>query len=303
VAQWSTGAYAELVSPWSDTFRTTVGLRGDLHRFDVENDRPENSGRAGDEIVSPKLSLAFGSWGGTELYVSGGLGFPSNDGRGTVTTVDPVSGHPVDPVDPLVRSRGAEAGARSSPVDGLRSSLALWMLELDSELLFLGDAGTTEASDPSRRVGVTFANFYRITDEWSADLDVSFTRARFLHVAAGEDRIPGALENVVAAGASYLPVGDGPFGAVRLRHIGAYPLVEDDSEHADASSLLDVELGYRLGGARLSLSLLNALDEQSSDIQYYYESRLAGEPAAGVADLHFHPAEPRQLRVSVSWGM
>lgn len=303
ITEWSAGVYAQLESPWTDWFRTTVGLRGDLYRFDVTSDRLENTGTAGDEVVSPKLSLAFGLWSGAELYLSGGLGFHSNDARGTVTTVDPATGDPADPVDPLVRSRGAEVGVRSSPVSGLRSTVSLWTLELDSELLFVGDAGTTEPSDPSRRFGVTLADFYRITDEWSADVDLSFTRARFLDVPEGEDRIPGALENVIAAGLTYASVGDGPLGAVRLRHLGAYPMVEDGSERAKASSLVNVELGYRFMGARLAVSVLNVLDEESSDIQYYYASRLSGEPAGGVADLHFHPAEPRQVRVSLSWGM
>ena len=303
VDQWNAGVYTELVTPWSDWFRTTLGIRGDVHRVDVTSDRAENTGTAGDEILSPKVSLAFSPWSRTELYVSGGLGFHSNDARGAVSTIDPGTGAPAEPVTPLVRSRGAEVGLRTSAVQALRTTLSLWTVELDSELLFVGDIGTTEASDPSRRVGVTLANFYRMTETWSADLDLSFTRARFQEVASGVDLIPGALENVIAAGVSHSPVGSGVFGAVRLRHLGAYPLIEDDSERADASTLLNLELGYRLGDVRLGFSLLNVLDETSSDIQYFYESRLAGEPAGGVEDVHFHPAEPRQLRVRVSWGM
>jgi hypothetical protein len=303
VNELATGVYAQLESPWADHFRTVVGLRGDLYRFDVTSDRPENTGNASDHIFSPKLSLVFGPWSGTELYVSGGLGFHSNDARGTVTTVDPVSGSPMDPVDPLVRSKGAEVGVRASPVSGWRSTLSLWTLQLDSELLYVGDAGTNEPSDPTRRLGVTFTNFYDITEQLSADLDVSFTRARFLDVDSGQDRIPGALEDVIAAGLTYRPTEDGPLGAVRLRHFGAYPMLEDDSERAKASSLVNFELGYRLGRAELRAELLNVLDEKSSDIQYYYESRLSAEPAGGVGDVHFHPAVPREIRVALSWGM
>jgi hypothetical protein len=303
VTQWSLGAYAELEAEWAEVFRTTLGLRGDLYDFDVASDRPANSGAVSDAIVSPKASLAIGPWAGTELYVSGGLGFHSNDARGTVTTVDPATGDPIEPVPPLVRSRGAEIGVRSAALAGLRSTLALWTVELDSELRFIGDTGTTEASDPSRRVGVTLANFYRAPSGLTADLDVSFTRARTLDVPSDQDLIPGALENVIAAGLGYEPEGDGPFGALRLRHFGAYPLVEDGSERAEASSLFNLGLGYRRGSVRLEVSVLNLLDEEHSDIQYFYTSRLAGEPAGGVDDVHFHPAEPRQLRVSLSWGL
>jgi hypothetical protein len=163
--------------------------------------------------------------------------------------------------------------------------------------------GTTEASDPSRRYGVTVANFYRARSGLTADLDVSFTRARTLDVPEDAVWIPGALENVIAAGVGYEPLGDGPLAALRLRHFGAYPLIEDNSVRASAHSLLNLNVGYRLGSVRLELSLLNLLDEEHSDIQYWFESRLAGEPAGGVEDVHFHPAEPRQLRVSLSWGL
>jgi hypothetical protein len=303
IRQWSTGAYAELESRWSDLFRTTVGLRGDYYAFDVVSDLAANTGTASDAIVSPKVSLAFGPRSGTEFYVSGGLGFHSNDARGTVTTIDPAFGDPADPVDPLVRSMGAEVGMRTSAISGLRSTLSLWTIELASELLFVGDAGTTEASDPSRRYGVTLANFYRAESGFTADVDVSFTRARTLDVPEDAARIPGALENVIAAGVGYEPQGDGPLAALRLRHFGAYPLVEDNSVRSGASSLLNLILGYRLGGVRLDVTVLNLLDEEHSDIQYWFESRLPGEPAGGVEDVHFHPSEPRQIRVGLSWGL
>ena len=303
VTQWSTGLFGEIESRWAPWVRTTLGLRADLHGFDVRSDRAENSGGDEDGILSPKASLTLTPWSGTELYVSGGLGFHSNDARGVVTTVDPATGEPARPVDPLVRSRGAEVGVRATPVGGLRSTMALWTVELDSELLFVGDAGTTEASGASRRTGVTLANFYRLSSQWTTDLDISFTRARFLDADPDADRIPGALENVVAAGLTYEPDGDGLLGAIRLRRFGSYPLIEDDSQRAHANELLNLNVGYRWGAARVTLSVLNLLDERHSDIQYVYASRLAGEPPGGVEDLHFHPAEPRQVRVGLSWGM
>ncbi len=303
VSQLSSGAYAELVSPWTERFSTTIGLRGDVYRFDVASDRPENTGVESDAILSPKLSMAFRPTDDVEVYLAGGFGFHSNDARGTVTTIDPASSEVADPVDPLVQSRGAEFGLRATPVDGLRSTATLWTVDLDSELLFVGDAGNTEASDPSRRVGVTFANFYRVNAQWNADLDVSFTRARFREADEGADRIPGALENVVALGISRDPLEDGVFGAIRLRRFGTYALIEDNSQRANANALVNMQVGYRFGNTRISLSMFNMFDEEHSDIQYFYPSRLAGEPAGGVEDLHFHPAEPRALRVNVSWGM
>ncbi|MCU0621027.1 MAG: TonB-dependent receptor [Gemmatimonadales bacterium] len=121
----------------------------------------------------------------------------------------------------------------------------------------------------------------------------------------GEDRIPGALENVVAGGVTWQPpLGDrGLFGAARVRHFGAYPLIEDNSVRATPTTVFNVLGGYQFGLVRLQLSVLNLFDTRASDIQYFYDSRLAGEPTAGVGDVHFHPVEPRQLRVALMWGL
>lgn len=301
--QWGTGLFAQVESDWSPIFRTTLGLRGDHYRFDVRSDRAANSGRVDDRILSPKASLAFGPFAGTEVYASAGLGFHSNDARGTVTTIDPLTDERADPVDPLIRSYGAEIGLRATPVGGVRTTVALWAIALDSELLFVGDAGTTEPSDASRRVGATLTTFYRVTPRLSADLDLSFTRARFSGVREGFDRIPGALENVVAAGVAWESSERGPFASVRMRRFGAYPLTEGGEQLARATSLLNLSMGWQRGAARLGLTVLNVLDAEDSDIQYWYGSRLSGEPPGGVEDLHFHPAEPRQLRLTMTWGL
>jgi hypothetical protein len=304
VRQWGTGVFVEAESWWRPWFRSVLGLRGDLYTFSVTGDRSENGGRRSAGIVSPKASLVFAPAATTELYLSGGFGFHSNDARGTTITVDPVTGGPVQPVDPLVRSRGAEIGFRITPVPGLRSTVALWALNLNSELLFVGDAGATEPSEESRRRGLTVANFYRPIPQLALDLDVSVARARLTGVPAGQDRIPGALEGVAAAGIAWTPSRSGPFGAVRLRHFGSYPLTEDNGERAAATTLFNLEGGYRLpNGLQIRATVLNLFSSNAADIQYFYTSRLPGEPAAGVDDLHFHPIEPRQLRLSLGWGL
>ncbi len=298
------GVYVQAESRWRPWFRSVLGLRGDLYAFDVDAGISENSGNRTAGIMSPKASLIFTPTPRLELYLSGGLGFHSNDARGTTITVDPETGQPAEPVDPLVRSRGVELGVRATPVPGWRSTLSLWALGLDSELLFVGDAGITEPSAASRRRGITWANFYRPTQELALDADLSLAKARFSDVTVGEDRLPGALEHVVTAGATWSSPGEGPFGAFRLRHFGAYPLLEDNSVRATATTLFNADAGWLLGsGVRLQLSVLNVFDARESDIQYYYTSRLPGEPAEGVNDVHFHPAEPRQLRISVGWGL
>jgi hypothetical protein len=303
VREWGTGGWAELGSRWSSTFRSVVGARADVYAFDVDANIAQNSGSRTAAIVSPKASLIFAPSTGTELYLSAGLGFHSNDARGTTIRVDPVSGGAAQQVDPLVRSRGAEVGLRVTPLPGWRSTVSLWALDLDSELLFIGDGGATEPSAASRRRGVTFANFYRPLPELSLDLDVSLAHARFSGVPGGQDRIPGALESVVAAGIAWTPVERGLFGAARVRNFGAYSLIENNSVRATPTTMLSADAGFLISGIRLQASVLNLLNARDNDIQYYYTSRLPGEAAGGVDDVHFHPVEPRQLRISLGWGL
>jgi hypothetical protein len=303
VREWGSGIWLQAESRWTPKFRTVLGARGDYYTFHVRGDRPENAGHKTAGILSPKASLVFALSNSAELYLSGGLGFHSNDARGTTITVDPVSGQPVDRVDPLVRSRGAELGVRVSPARGWRSTVTLWALNLNSELLFIGDGGATEPSAASRRRGITFANFYRPIPRLSLDADVSFSRAWFHGVAQGEDHIPGALESVVAAGATWSSAVRGPFASVRVRHFGAYPLIEDNSVRATPSTLVNLEAGFLILGIRIQASVLNLFDTVANDIQYYYTSRLQGEAPEGVNDVHFHPVEPRQFRLSLGYGL
>ena len=302
VTETGTGVYVEAQSRWRPWLRTTLGMRGDGYTFDVASDRAENSGRRSAAIASPKASLVIAPTATTELYLSGGLGFHSNDARGTTIAVDPATGDPAQRVNPLVRSHGAEIGLRANPVPGWRSTFAVWALDLDSELLFVGDGGTTEPSHESRRSGVTLANFYRPVPQLSLDADISFARARFAGADPGADRVPGALENVLAGGIAWAAVTGGPFGAIRIRHFGSYPLVENNGVRASATTLVNASVAYPLGGMLVQASVLNLLDARASDIQYYYASRLPGVAPSGAADVHFLPAEPRQLRISLGWG-
>jgi hypothetical protein len=300
VSQTSGAGYAELRTQWSDTMRTSIGLRGDLYNWDVDAGNPVNGGEVTDSIVNPKFTAAFGPWNRTELYVGAGGGFHSNDGRGATTVEDPVTGEPVDPVDPLVRAKGVEAGIRSLALPGLHTTFAVWGLWIDSELLFIGDAGTTEPSRPSRRVGFEWEADYRATPWLALDGSLAYSWSRFTDDAEEGDRIPGAVEGVVTAGMTVAPSASRWSGSLRWRYFGPRPLVEDNSVRSLASNLVSAEAGYQITrGLRLKADLLNLFDSKSSDIDYFYTSRLQGEPDAGVDDIHFHPVEPFTLRAAL----
>jgi len=299
VDQTMAGVYAQTQVEWARSIRTTFGLRTDVYQFDVTSNDTRNSGAGADALVSPKFAAAFGPWKSTEIYANAGMGFHSNDARGAVIRVDPKTGADVERVTPLVRARGAEIGVRTVVVRGLQSTLSLWYLGLDSELLFVGDAGTTEAGRPSRRAGLEWTNYARLAPWLTADADIAFSRARFADDDPAGRHVPGALDRVISGGLTVeprLPV----FGSIRLRHFGGRPLIEDASVTSAPTTLWNGEVGYTVSPkARLVMEAFNLFDAKVSDIDYFYASRLPGESEGGFEDVHTHPALPRSVRVTL----
>ena len=298
VHQTSIGIYGENGITWTPWLRTVAGLRADQFRWNVQSNLSENTGSTSDSLVSPKLSLILGPWSKTEYFVNWGRGFHSNDGRGTVTRVDPKTGDPTDPVTGLVRTTGYEFGVRSEIIPNLQTSLALWRLKIGSELLFTGDAGTTEPSRPSLRQGIEWNNRYTPLPWLLFDLDLAASRARFDDADPIGNRIPGAVNRVASAAVAVHDLGPWS-GSLQFRYLGPRPLIEDNTAVARSTLLVNVRAGYQITkGAELFLDVFNLFDRKANDIDYFYTSQLRGE-AAPVADYHFHPAEPRTLRLSL----
>jgi outer membrane receptor protein involved in Fe transport len=172
--------------------------------------------------------------------------------------------------------------------------VAVWGLGIDSELIFVGDAGTTEAGRPSRRYGVEWSNYYRVLPWLTLDADLSFSKAKFRDDDPAGNFIPGAVQNVVAAGFSVDEIA-GFFGSLRVRYFGPRPLLEDNSVRSPSSTIVNALVGYELlRGLRAQVEIFNLFD-----IDYFYPSRLQGEPEGGVEDVHFHPTQPLSARFSV----
>ena len=148
-------------------------------------------------------------WAKTECYLSGGMGFHSNDARGVTQTIDPSTGDQVTPASALVRTYGTEVGIRTTAVKGLQSTLALWLLDIDSELVFEGDAGSTAPSAPSQRYGLEWANYYTPNKWFDIDADFSLSHAQFTKTVFDDDTglqgkyIPESVNSVIAAGIAF----------------------------------------------------------------------------------------------------
>lgn len=301
VQQTLVGVYAQNVLEWTPWLRTIAGVRVDHKRAQVDAlSLTVNGGRAQDSKASPKLSLILGPWRKSEFFVNAGTGFHSNDARGATIRLDPRSGESSQRVPLLVAGRGAELGFRTEAIPGLQSSLALWGLKLESELVYVGDAGATEASRASARRGVEFNNRYTPVQWLLIDADFAWSRGRF----DNGDRIPNAVDRVASMAVTLRDLAHWTT-SLQWRYLGSGPLVEDNSVRSRPSSTLNTRITRGLPGwgrqTDITLDIFNLTDRRVNDIQYFYESRLPGEPAP-VADRHVHPAEPRTFRLSLRWG-
>ena len=323
----SSGAvYAESSTEWLDHVQTIFGLREDQFDFDVKDKMLNTNGSCNINsdplgcvtgakqaaIFSPKLGLVLGPWAKTTYFINVGDGYHSNDARGVTR-----SGQNPDqsPVTPLTRATGAEAGVATKIIPDLDTRVDIFELKLKSELVFDGDAGVTSPSGATTRTGIEWANTYHINEWLSAEFNTAFTRARFDHDAAADtlgcsDAAPtNPCVQAIGIVGRYIPnsptnVTDlgfmaqresGWFGALRARHFGESPLVEDNSAKSPAYTTVDAQLGFRGAKWLAAIDVFNIADVKWNDIEYYYASRLKNEPSP-VADYVVHPGVPRTVR-------
>lgn len=337
VQEGSVGLYVQNTLHWTEWLRTYVGYRGDFYKTNVDSIfDAANSGKANAGIGSPKAGIVFGPFAKTELYINAGEGFHSNDARGVTITQSPTDGSPVDSSPFLVKTKGAEIGVRTKAVPGLESTLSLFVLDSASEIVFVGDAGDTEPSRPSRRYGFEWTNKYQPASWLTLDGDLAMTHARFKGYDSDQaatyaslagypeaqignapgNFIPGSPNMVVSAG---IRLGEktGWFSSLRYRYFGPRPLTEDGAFMSPATGLLNGQIGYKFeNGWRVQLEGFNLTDSRSDQITYAYGSLLKSDalfaqcqsgsppPAAvcanGVMDRVLHPVEPLAIRLTVA---
>jgi outer membrane receptor protein involved in Fe transport len=287
----SADVWGDLTLHWTDRLRTTFGLRADYIDGEVDGLVPANAGNDNGVQWSPKANIAYRVTDDLEVYAGYGLGFHTNNIVGVVQTEDPVTGDPVDPATLFAESKGGEVGLRWEPNDTFNLSAAVFALDFDSELIYVGDAGISEPSDPTERHGVEVAAFWNPVDWLAFDASYAYAHSRFKDAPAGLDRVPNTVEGVAAAGVTWLP-GDGWEGSLRVRYLGPGPLIEDNSVRSPSTTLVNAGISKDFGTFEIGLDILNLLDAEDYDMVYFYESQLAGE-AAPVEDIHFHPVHPR----------
>ncbi|WP_082628934.1 TonB-dependent receptor [Alishewanella sp. WH16-1] len=301
IMQRSAAVFQQSSIAFSDKLIAHLGLRYDWMQARVSSDTAVNSGRSHDGIGSLRAGLSYQLTENWLAYLNAGQGFHSNDARGTTTRQAPGSGEALDPVDFLVASKGAELGLRFFDYTAWNASIAFWYLEMDSELLYVGDEGTNEPSRASRRYGIETSLYYWLNQNWSLDTELALTRSRFTETEMDEGNyIDGSLPLVLSMGLTYQADERWQLN-FRLRHFGKRTLDSFNEQRAASSTVLNGRIQYQTGPWQLSAELLNLLNSQASDIEYFYASRIPGEPEAGVEDKHLHPMEPRSLRLRLAY--
>jgi len=319
--------YAENSVQWRSDVRTVIGVRADQFDFDGKDKMLGSDGSCSirsdplgcvtgtrrASIFSPKLGIVLGPWARTTYFINVGDGYHSNDARGVTRSGQNSQG---TPVTPLVRASSAEIGLSSTLVPDWDTSLDLFELKLKSELVFDGDAGATVPSGATTRTGIEWSNQYHVNRWLSAELNAAVTRARFDQNAAADDlgcsdaaaghpcaqpigiigrSVPNSPSNVIDAGLTAQRE-SGWFGALRARHFGAAPLVEDNSARSAAYTTVDGQIGFRRARHWLAaIDVFNVLGVKWNDIEYYYVSRLANE-SSPQPDYVVHPGVPRTIR-------
>jgi hypothetical protein len=335
-------AYVENKIQWASKFRSVLALRGDDEKFVVTSlayspdVNAANSGSATNFLPSPKASLIFGPWENTEFYLQGGFSFHSNDGRGATQQVEPVS--PDNPypdtsaakITPLVQTKGGEIGVRTTAAPHLQSTLSLWYLRSNSELMQSGDTGGTSASQQSsNRYGLEWANYYTPTEHLAVDFDIADSRAQFTQIdpddaaqsvvktalsvngtpdgtvnwqesGPGGKLVPEAVKVVISSGVALHDL-KGFTSSLRLRYFGPRPLSSDGLYQSSQTVLLNGELGYQFNKKwHVTAEFLNMLNRKADDITYAYVSRITPTGNPEFTNVS-HPSEPFQVRFALRY--
>jgi hypothetical protein len=301
IVESNVGIYFNNEVKWGEKVRTVMGVRSDYFHWHVDDQDPNNSGKTESKLIEPKGSLILGPWCDTEFYLNGGYGFHSNDARG-IFAIDSFPFTPGGsittgntPATPIARSRGAEAGLKTQAIPHLTTTVAVWYLRLESELVFDPFAITGVPKGASERYGVELSNTYRLNGWLTFDADWAASQAHFLEPdpATGGNRVDQAVQTVFTAGPTVrLP--SGYFANLRYKYLGPRDLTSTGFPSSRATNLFEMSLGYESMRFSTGVELLNLFNSNGHEIDFANDVAVNGVTFPG-ADT-FHPLQPFQAR-------
>jgi len=292
------GPYIENTTRWTPWLRTIVGLREEYYHATDHSFITGSSFAGSQTLFQPKGSVVLGPWEKTELYLSAGRGFHSDDVRGVFGTV-PIEGEPVaagrTPL--LAPATGEEVGLRTNIIPKVALQLSVFQETFQSELAYDADAGQDAASAPSRRQGVEFSGQYKPLPWLEFSTDLAFSKARYTGGFAAFGLEQPFIANAPSFIGSFGVIVDdlGPwFGGLQWRALGKYPIDDGEEFPQDKGySEFNADIGYKVNPhLRLQMSVFNLTNTKADSAAYFYAARLKGEPADGVPDFQVHPLEP-----------
>ncbi len=310
VGLFDLGSYVEDTAYWSKWLRTIVGLREEYYQASDHSLISGFTGSGHQSLVQPKASVVLGPFFKTELYVSAGRGFHSDDVRGVFGTV-PLVGVPglAGKTALLAPATGEEVGVRTNIIPKLNVQIAVFQEDFQSELTYNADAGQDTASAPSRRQGIEISGEYRPFPWMELNADLAFSKARYRTDAATLATF-GLNGPFIADAPSFigsfgmLVDNLGPwFGGLQWRDLGKYPTSDGDRFPQDKGySEINVGFGYKLSDhLKAQVTIFNLTNTKANSAAYFYAARLQGEPAKGINDFQVHPIEPISAVAKVTY--
>lgn len=292
------GWLKEIVSI-SPRWKAELGLRMDYFTFDVDDRLPvdsthrDQSGVNYQSLLQPKFNLTYSPADEIHFFLNSGIGFHSNDARAVVQDFDQHR---------LPLAAGGELGTQLQST-AFVISVACWVMELENELVYIGDEGTTEDAGASSRMGVDFSARYRIFDWLYADADVNLSRGvllnRFLGEKLPQDQLIPLAPRITSTGGLTAARKQGWQGSIRYRFMGDRPANESNTVIAKGYFLMDAAVGYGWKKMRLGVNIENLTNATWNEAQFDTESRLFDE-AQPIAELHFTPGTPFALKAIFS---
>ncbi len=292
VDQLNASAFVDATLEVTERFSINPAARLDVFRFMYADSRGVDSltGKATLQRISPKLNFNYAVSDRVQLYLRTGIGFHSNDARAVVVS---------DASRTLPRAYGADLGSTFKPAPRMLVNAALFALYLESELVYVGDGGVVETSDPTRRMGIDLSVRYQLTGHLFADLDMNAVDGKVIGPSEGENAIPLAPRFTTIGGLAYKQ--DKGFSAsLRYRHIADRPANESNTVVAKGYFLIDAVVSYRFSKVEIGASAENILNAEWNQAQFDTASRLRNE-VEPVSELHFTPGTPLFLKGFVSY--
>jgi outer membrane receptor protein involved in Fe transport len=268
-----------------------AGVRWDAYLFNFKYKPIDSaSGNVLKAITSPKLNLNYAVNKYIQVFAKSGFGFHSNDARVVVLgNLDNI----------LAKAFGNELGSIFKPSQSTIINLAFWTLDMQSELVYVGDEGIVEIAGRTSRLGMDLGIRQQLADYLFLDADLNMNSARLKDQPMGANRIPLAPRFTSTGGLTYNK-SQKLSGSIRYRFMGDRAAIEDNSIIAKGYFLMDANFNVLIKKIDFGLSVENLLNASWKEAQFATESRLSNEREP-INEIHYTPGTPFFVKLCVGY--